>query len=135
MSIREDSPEDQEPVHTQRRHDEQEFDRPTPSTSPERPHQQPAAPASTHPVKAVEAARTDLFATMRRVRDNDKPKTVAVNIATAQRLVLADMQHDIAAQTALVLGDAVRSVDIKHLGVLVKGYCTFIHIVVVVVAA
>jgi hypothetical protein len=130
MSIREDSPEDQGRRRTQKRHDEQEERRPTPPTSPERAHG-PANPVSTHLVNAIEAARTDLFATMRRVHDNDKPKTVAVNIATAQRLVLADMQHDIAAQTALVLGDAVRSVDIKRLGILVKEYCMFILIIVI----
>lgn len=130
MSIREDSPENPDPRHTQRRHDEQEERRPTPPTSPGHAHE-PADPASTHPVDAVEAVRTDLFATMRRTKNNKKPKTVALNIAAAQRLVLADMQHDIARQTASVLGDSVQSYHIKFLGTLVRGYCMLIPIGVI----
>lgn len=116
---------------TQTLHGLQEKRRPTPPTSPERAHE-PADPVSTHPIDAVEAARPDLFATMTRAKNNRKPKTVALNIATAQRLVLADMQHDIARQTELVLGDSVKAVDIKQLGILVREYCMPMLIVVIV---
>lgn len=69
---------------------------------------------------------------MTRAKNNRKPKTVALNIATAQRLVLADMQHDIARQTELALGDSVKAVDIKQLGILVREYCMPMLIVVIV---
>lgn len=114
---------DREP-RTQRRHDVQEDDRPTPPTSPERGSGNAILfPTSTHPFNAVEAARTDLFATMTRTKNNQKPKTVALNIATAQRLVLADMQHDIAMRTEVVLGDSVQPRDIRELGLSVRDYC------------
>ena len=107
---------------TQTRHRRQERKRPTPPTSPERV-QKRADLVSTHAVRAVDAARTDLFATMTRTGDDRVPKTVALNIATAQRVVLADMQHDIAMLTEVVLRDSVKSVDIKTLGRSVKEYC------------
>jgi hypothetical protein len=44
---------------------------------------------------AIEAAKIDLFVTLRRSTDDTAPKTATLNLATAQRLVLADFQRKI----------------------------------------
>lgn len=116
--------------HTQDRHARQERRRRTPPTSPERPQHAPQ-PVSTYTVRAVEAARTDLFATMTRAENSIEPKTVALNIATAQRLVLADMQHNIAVLTEAVLGESLGMLHIEVLGDSVKEYCRSVRIAVV----
>lgn len=95
----------------------------TPPGSPERS----TRPLSTYPTGAVNAAKIDLFTTTTRTTDDKKPKTAALNIATAQRLVLADLQHDIAnrAEVILDLDKLVDPMDIKILGGTVKEYCRF----------
>jgi hypothetical protein len=101
-------------------HKRQDERRRTPPASPERS----THPISTHPTGAVNAAKIDLFTTTTRTKADRKPKTAAVNIATAQRLVLADLQHDIATGAEVILGNKlVDPIDIKTLGRSVKDYC------------
>jgi hypothetical protein len=71
----------------------------------------------------VNAAKRDLFTTTTRTTDEQQPKTAALNIATAQRLVLADLQHDIAKCAEAVLGNLAGPRDIRRLGSSVKEYC------------
>jgi hypothetical protein len=102
-------------------HDHQDEQRPTPPGSPERS----TRPIRTHPTAAVDAAKIDLLTMTTRTEDDRKPETVAVNIAIAQRLVLADLQHDIAMGTEGILNNSVDPIDIKVLGRSVKDYCIF----------
>lgn len=94
----------------------------TPPGSPRRSTRQ----ISTHPRGAANAARTDLFTTTAQTGRDSKPKTAALNIATAQRLVLADLQHDIALRAEAVLGDSADPTDIERLGSCIKKYCKFV---------
>lgn len=100
-------------------HHQQDKRRRTPPDSPQRSTRQ----ISTHPTGAVRAAKIDLFTTTTRRKDDRKPKTAALNIATAQRLVLADLQHDIAARAEDVLSDRADSMSIESLGRSIKDYC------------
>jgi len=50
--------------------------------------------ASAHKV-AIDSAKTNLFVTLTRTDNDNAPKTAALNLATAQRLVLAGYQHQI----------------------------------------
>ena len=102
-------------------HVRQDNRRRTPPGSPERS----TRPLSTYPIDAVNAAKEDLFITTTRTTDDKKPKTAALNIATAQRLVLADLQHDIAnyAEVILDMDKLVEPLDIKILGHTLKEYC------------
>ena len=100
-------------------HEHQDKKRRTPPPSPQRG----TLKISTHPTGAVNAAKEDLFTTTHRTTDHSKPKTAALNIATAQRLVLADLQHDIALRAEVVLRDSAETLDIKLLGSSIKEYC------------
>lgn len=51
----------------------------------------------------IEATRLELCSTITRRENPEAPKVMALNIATAQRLVLADMQQQIASQVKKVL--------------------------------
>jgi hypothetical protein len=75
---------------------------------------------------AIDAARTQLFVTLTRRRDAQAPKTATLNLATAQRLVLADFQrqitetcHDIVtAEKNTIATDALKVLDL-----LLDNYC------------
>lgn len=108
-----------------RKHARQDQRRPTPPGSPA--PGRTTGPLGAHPKGAVDAARSDLFTTTTRTADDAKPKAAALNIATAQRLVLADLQHDIAllAEVILSMDGLAEPSDIKNLGRSVKEYCRF----------
>ncbi|GAB7334730.1 hypothetical protein MBLNU13_g06662t1 [Cladosporium sp. NU13] len=110
---------------SERKHARQDKRRPTPPGSPK--PERTTDPLGAHPKGAVDAAKIDLFTTTTRTADDTKPKTAALNIATAQRLVLADLQHDIAflAEVILSMDGLAEPNDIKNLGRSVKEYCGF----------
>lgn len=103
-------------------HEHQDKERRTPPPSPQRG----TLNISKHPTSAVNAAKKDLFTTTRQTTDDRKPKTAALNIATEQRVVLADLQHDIALRAETVLRDPADPFDIVILASSIKKYCKFI---------
>lgn len=110
---------------SEREHARQDERRPTPPGSPT--PERSTRGLGIHPKGAINAAKKDLFTTTRRRNDERKPKTAALNIATAQRLVLADLQHDIAslAEVILSMDKLAEPNDIKNLGRSIKEYCRF----------
>ena len=112
-------------MNSRRRHAAQDERRPTPPGSPK--PERSTRPLGTHPKGAVNAAKKELFTTTERRKDERKPKTAALNIAAAQRLVLADLQHDIAilAEVILSMDKLAEPNDIKNLGRSIKEYCRF----------
>jgi len=75
---------------------------------------------------AIDAARTRLFITLTWSRDAQAPKTATLNLATAQRLVLADVQRRITKKShEIVTTDKRESATdaLKELDVLLDGYC------------
>jgi hypothetical protein len=83
-------------------HQKWENERSTPP--PETLQSNPPASTAAVPVKwltnAINAAKLDVFTTLTRREDNKAPKTAALNIAAAQRLVLAHQQWKISQVTA-----------------------------------
>lgn len=75
---------------------------------------------------AIRAARTQLFVTLTRSRDAQAPKTATLNLATAQRLVLADAQRRLTQSC-----HEIHTVDKKEIAIdtlatlreLMNGYC------------
>ena len=75
---------------------------------------------------AFDAARTQLFVTLTRRHDAEAPKTAALNIATAQRLLLAEFQRRLIESCHEILTVDKKESAIETLATLRKlldGYC------------
>lgn len=75
---------------------------------------------------AIDAARTQLFVTLTRRRDAQAPKTATLNLASALRLVLADIQRQITErcrEIATTEKETIANNALKTLGELLDRYC------------
>lgn len=109
--------------HTRPHHERQERRRRTPPTSPG-----PSIEDINYYEKAIETAKKDLFLTISRRERRHEPKVAALNIATAQRLVLADLQHIIASGVEAIFKDSDNQYSsISSLNLSIREYCEYGH--------
>lgn len=86
------------------------------------------APASSDTAlrAAINIAKTDLFVTLTRSGNELAPKVATLNLATAQRLVLADIQQRIAKfahDIVTGLDENQIRIDLLDLGIELADYC------------
>lgn len=72
---------------------------------------------------AIDAAKTNLFVTLTRTDDDNAPKTATLNIATAQRLLLAGYQQ----RLTKVLHEVMTTEDDEHAQVAWKSMDTLLY--------
>ena len=75
---------------------------------------------------AIDAARTQLFVNLTRRHDAQAPKTATLNLASAQRLVLANIQRQITETCHEIVTTEKKTIAtnaLKTLGELLDGYC------------
>jgi hypothetical protein len=90
---------DADPEMSHQRHQAMEDRRKTPSIdSPPTQNCNNHEKSKTSLEAALDAAKTDLFITLTRKSDRGAPKTATLNLATAQRLVLSNIQRKLVAR-------------------------------------
>lgn len=119
-----DDPYDLPAPRTRPYHERQERRRRTPPTSPG----SSAEEDINYYERAIETAKKDLFLTIPRRERRHEPKVAALNIATAQRLVLAHMQHGIASGVEAVFKESHEPhFSLNMLTHQIKEYCKCVY--------
>ena len=85
-----------------------------PSSEPSKPDTPKVLANLAWRTNAVDAAKLDIFTTLTRSCDDKAPKTATLNIAAAQRLIVANWQRKIAIQVAELYNKQLSRSHLSH---------------------